>query len=108
MDYEAFKEKYKNKLIDSNIMYDYSHLPKWLINDIKELEKINEDGSVYMRIKEYINKKEVIMTEELFKEAEDFNKLDGLGASKYLTELIKEGLSFETIIDKLKEYYAEK
>ena len=48
------------------------------------------------------------MTEELFKEAEEFNKLDGLGASKYLTELIKEGLSFETIIDKLKEYYEEK
>ena len=45
--------------------------------------------------------------EELFKEAEDFNKLDGIGASNYLKELIKEELSFEAIIAKLKEYYAK-
>ena len=48
MDYEEFKEKYKNKLIDSSIKYDYSHLPKQLINDIKELEVLNEKGDFWM------------------------------------------------------------
>ena len=48
MSYEETKLKYKNKLIDNTIIYDYSHLPRELINDIEELEILNEKGDIYM------------------------------------------------------------